>query len=324
MPNRSSRRGPGGGVDRQRTVLADESVHRQHRLGQLGRVDPGQLLQRDELALPQRACGEREQPRYRHHRLADTRLVHLAGEPGGHVLGRQHRVDPARTDLVGARRDADHPERPGGPPDQLTDLHEQRDVGGVEGAQQEHHGVDARNTVVGHQQPQCALGDVPGQRRRPRGVDDRGVDQFRGGPLHVQVDDVLWIQGGEVESETTLDGVTADRHIGPPTAPMIGGHLRRGTVPEPGDDAGGLGGVGGRNVLAHKGIHQSRLTRLEGARQRDADRLIESAADPVQLVVHIGTFGVGGIGAVGLDGSAQDRAHLITRAHRQTSLERVR
>jgi hypothetical protein len=86
-------------------------------------------------------------------------------------------------------------------------------------------------------------------------------------------------------------------------------------VPEPGHDAGGLGGIGGRDVLAHKGIHQGGLARLERSCQRDADGLVESTADAVQLVVHVGTLAVGGFGPVGLDGSGQDRAHLITRAH---------
>ena len=49
--------------------------------------------------------------------------------------------------------------------------------------------------------------------------------------------------------------------------------------------------------------------------QRDADRLVEPPADPLQLVVHVGTLTVGRIGPVGLDGAAQDRAHLIARAH---------
>ena len=81
----------------------------------------------------------------------------------GDILGRQHRVDPARTDLVGTRRHPDHAQRTRRPADQFADLLEQRDIGGVEGAQQEHHGIDARHAVIGHQQPQGALGDVPRQ-----------------------------------------------------------------------------------------------------------------------------------------------------------------
>ncbi len=162
-------RGAGGGVDRQLAVLADEAVHREHRLGQLGGVHPGQLLQRDELALPQGARGQRQQPRHRDDGLADAGLVHLRGEPLGHILRRQHRVDAARADLVGTGGHPDDAERPGRPADEFADLLEQRDIGGVQGAQQEHHRVDAGHPVVGHQQPQRAL-----RRRRATATTCRG------------------------------------------------------------------------------------------------------------------------------------------------------
>ena len=123
--------------------------------------------------------------------------------------------------------------------------------------------------------------------------------------------DVLGIEAGEVERQPA---VTGDRHIGPPAAAVVGGHLRRGAVPEPGHDAGGLGGVGGRNVLADKRIDQRGLAGLQRAGQRDADRLVEPATDPLQLVVHVGPMPVRRIVPVGLDGAAQDRAHLIARA----------
>ena len=157
MPNRSSSAARVAASTGSALSSAHEAVHRQHRLGQLGGVDPGQLLQRDELALPQRARGQRQQPGHRDDGLADAGLVHLGGEPGGDVLGRQHGVDAAGADLVGPGRDADHAERAGRPADQLADLLEQRDVGGVERAQQEHHRVHARHPVLGHQQPQRPL-----------------------------------------------------------------------------------------------------------------------------------------------------------------------
>ena len=44
-------------------------------------------------------------------------------------------------------------------------------------------------------------------------------------------------------------------------------------------------------------------------------------ADALQLVVHVGALAVRRIGPVGLNGAAQDRAHLIARAHiRRASL----
>ena len=168
MPNRSSSAARVAASTGSAAVLPDEAVDRQHRLGELGGIDAGQLLQRDELALPQRARGQRQQSGHRHHRLADAGLVHLGGEPGGDVLGRQHRVDAARADLVGPRRDADDAERARRTADEFADLLEQRDVGGVERAQQEHHRVHPRHPVFGHQQPQRALGDVARQRRRAR------------------------------------------------------------------------------------------------------------------------------------------------------------
>ena len=77
--------------------------------------------------------------------------------------------------------------------------------------------------------------------------------------------------------------VAGDRHVGAATVPMVGGDAGRHAMPEPGDQPGGLCGVGGRNLFAHKRIHERRLARLEGAGQGDADRLIEPAADPVQF-----------------------------------------
>ena len=62
MPNRSQQRRAGRRVDRQPAVLANEAVDREHRLGQFGGVDRGELLQRHELALTQGARGQREQP----------------------------------------------------------------------------------------------------------------------------------------------------------------------------------------------------------------------------------------------------------------------
>ena len=61
-------------------------------------------------------------------------------------------------------------------------------------------------------------------------------------------------------------------------------------MPEPGDDPGGLGGVGGRDVLPDQRIDQRRLAGLQRPGQRDADRLVEPAADPVEFVVHVGTL----------------------------------
>ena len=53
------------------------------------------------------------------------------------------------------------PSAPGRPADQLADLLEQRDVGGVEGAQQEHHRVDARA-----RRPRGPAGAACARRRR--------------------------------------------------------------------------------------------------------------------------------------------------------------
>ena len=69
-----------------------------------------------------RARGQRQQTRHRHDGLADAGLVHLGGEPLGHILGRQHRVDAACADLVGAGGHPDDAERAGRPADQLADL----------------------------------------------------------------------------------------------------------------------------------------------------------------------------------------------------------
>ena len=207
------------------------------------------------------------------------------------------------------------PSAPADPPTSSPICLQQRDIGGVERAQQEHHRVDARHPVLGHQQPQRALGDVAGQRRCAWRVDDRGVDQFGGRPLDVQVGDVGGIQRAEIEGQAAVTGVTGDRHVGAPPAVVVGGHLRRRAVPEPGDDPGGLGGVGGGDVLPHQRVDQRRLAGLERAGQRDADRLVELPADAVQFVEHVRPLLVGGFALVGADGSAQDGAHLIARAH---------
>ena len=74
-------------------------------------------------------------------------LVHLVGEPFGDILGRQHRVDTAGADLVGARRDPDDAERTCRSADQLTDLLEQRDIRGIQA---------------------CAAGTPPHRRAAPR------------------------------------------------------------------------------------------------------------------------------------------------------------
>ena len=223
-------------------------------------------------------------------------------------------------DLVGPRRHADDAERTRRAADECADLGEQRDVRGVQRAQQEHHRVDPRHTVFGDEQPQGALGHVAGQRRGAGGVDDRGVDQLGGGPLHVEVDDVVGVEAGEVERQRPVAGVTGDGHVGPAPAAVIRRHLGGGPVAEPGDDAGRLGGVGWRDVLADERVDQRRLARLERARQRDADGLVQSLADPVQLVVQVGAIAVRGVGTVRLDGAAKDRAHPIARAHGVTSL----
>ena len=302
-------------VHRQFAVLPDEAVHRQHRLGELGGVDAGQLLQRHELALPQRAGGQRQQPGHRDDGLTDARLVHFGGEPLGHVLGRQHRVDAARTDLVGPRRHPDDSQRARRSADELADLLEQRDIGRVQCAQQEHHRVDARHAVLGDEQPQGPLRDVTRQRRRARGVDDRGVDQLGGGPLHVEVDDVLGIEAGEVERQTRpLRAIgTLDRRPPRWLARDLGvGPLRNQVTMR----VASVASVGAMSSPT-SAFTKRRLAGLERARQRDADGLVQSPADPLELVVHVGTLAVRRIGPVGLDGAAQDRAHLIARAHVQ-------
>ena len=69
-------------------------------------------------------------------------------------------VETSGADLVGTRGDPDDAQRAGLTAGELTDLFEQRDIGGVQGAQQEYDRVDARHTVLGHQQTQGALGDI--------------------------------------------------------------------------------------------------------------------------------------------------------------------
>ncbi len=105
--------------------------------------------------------------------------------------------------------------------------------------------------------------------------------------------------GSRLAKSNVRPTVAGDRHVGPPAAAVVGGHLRGRAVPEPGHDAGGLGGVGRRNVFADKRIHQRRLAGLQRAGQRDADGLVEPTADPVQLVVHVGALTVRRIGPVG-------------------------
>ena len=306
-------RAAGGRIQWQRAVVADEPVGGQHRLGQFGGVDIGQFAQRGELVVAQRARSEREQPGHRYHRLADAGLVHLGGEPGGDLVGGQHRVDPPGPDLVGAGGHPDDAERAARAAHEHADLFEQRDVGGVEGAQQEHHGVDAGHAVVGNQQAQRALGDVGGQRRGARGVDDGGVDQGAGRPLDVEVDHLGRVEIGQIERQATL---AHDGDVAPPAAAFVRGDPRGGPVPEPRDDAGRLCRVGGRDVLPHQRIDQGGFAGFQRSSQRDADRLVQPPADAVQFVVYIGTLPVGRVGLVGPYDPGQDGANLVARAHR--------
>ncbi|SHW92308.1 Uncharacterised protein [Mycobacteroides abscessus subsp. abscessus] len=315
-------RGPGDGVHRQRIILPGKAIRRQHGLGQGGgavTVQGRELLQGRELTLLQGARGQRQQPRYRDDGLADAGPVQLRGEPGGHLTGRHHRVDASGPDLVGARCDPDDAEGTRATADEFPDLLEQRDVRRVEGAQQEDHGVHPRHAVSWHQELECAVGDITRQRRRPRCVDDGRLFQFGCGPLHIEVDDVPHIgralRAGiarQVEGQAVTAG---DRHVGTAAVPMVGGDAGRHAMAEPGDQAGGLGGVSGRNLLAHKRIHERRLAGLEGAGQGDADRLIEPAADPVQFGQGLRPVLVDGIGPVGRDDAAQDGADACARAH---------
>ena len=114
--------------------------HAEHRPVQLGRVDSRELLQSCELALPQRACGQRQQPRHRDDGLADTGSVQLLGETLGHVLSRQHRIEAPGADLVGTGGHPDDAQCSRRPADQFANLLEQRDISCVR--------VRSRNTTA--------------------------------------------------------------------------------------------------------------------------------------------------------------------------------
>lgn len=101
------------------------------------------------------------------------------------------------------------------------------------------------------------------------GVNNGGVDEFLGWPLDFQVDQLGRVDPAQVE---TQPAPTGDRHVGASTAAMVGGDPRCRTVPEPGHNPGGLGGIGRSDVVADKGVDESGFSGLECASQRDAQR----------------------------------------------------
>ena len=120
----------------------------------------------------------------------------------------------------------------------------------------------------------------------------------------------------EVERQAAFWSDTViDRHIGMPSAPMVRRDLWGGSVAEPGNNPGGLGGVGRGDVLAHQRVDQRGLSGLERAGQRDADGFIEARADAIQFVEDILPLLIRRLAPVGLNGSAQNRADLIACAH---------
>ena len=88
------------GGNRQRTVLAGESVDGQHCELQIVGGCLGKCTQCGELTLAQCPGGHREQPGDGDDGLAQSRCRQFAGISGGDLLGREHRVDPSHADLV--------------------------------------------------------------------------------------------------------------------------------------------------------------------------------------------------------------------------------
>ena len=138
-PNRSINRarisasGAPGSVE----LGAGEAVDRQqHRLDVRPR-HRGERGERGELVLAHRAAGLGEEPRHRHHGLAQPAdLVVGAVAPGDLPRGRE-RVQPARADLVGPRQHADRVDR-GGPrhalvEERLEEAARRRRAGGASG-----------------------------------------------------------------------------------------------------------------------------------------------------------------------------------------------
>jgi len=132
---------------------------------------------------------------------------------------------------------------------------------------------------------------------------------------------VLRVEAGEVERQGPVTGVPRDGYVGTAPAPVIRRHLGGGPVAEPGHDAGwaSVASVGAMSSPT-SALTRVDLPALSVPAQGDADGLVQAPADPVQLVVHVGTLAVGRIGTVRLDGAAKDRAHSIAGAHGVTSL----
>ena len=138
------------------------------------------------------------------------------------------------------------------------------------------------------------------------------MDQLFGRPLDVQVHHISGIEPAEVEAQPVP---VRDGHVAAPPAAVVGGDLGGRAVPEPGHDPGGLGRVGRRDIVSDQRIDQRGLACLEGARQRDADGLVEPRADAFQFVENVRTLTVGRLTSVRLDGAAQNRADPIACAH---------
>ncbi len=241
--------------------------------------------------------------------------VHLGGEPLRDVLGRHHRVDAARADLVGPRRHPDHAERTRADPPTSWPIC-------LSSAMSAALRVRSRNTTASTRgTPSSGTSS-----RSVRAETSRDSDDVPG--VSMMVASISSAAGHSTSRSMTSSGsslaksnvrprsrrVRRDRHVGAPPAAVIGGHLRGRAVPEPGDDAGGLGGVGRRDLLADQRIDQRRLAGLERPGQRDAHRLVQPAADPLELVVHVGTLTVCRVSPVGGDGAAQDRPHVVAGA----------
>ncbi len=251
------------------------------------------MLERGELGLTHRAGTERQQTRDGDHGLAQPGALEFAREPGRHFLRGHHGVQASRPHLVGPRHDTDHTERSRFVADVVADLTQELDVGRVQRSQQVDHGVGAGRLVVGGEHLEGAGRHVPRQRGRARGVDDRRVSQGGRRPLHVET---VHLVGGEVaEVEREMSVPAQHRDVGGTLSATTvvrlvpGRHGGRRPAAVPGDDAGALGRVGGRDVLSHQGIEQSGLACLQRTGQSHPQRLFQSPGAFGQLIPDLGS-----------------------------------
>jgi hypothetical protein len=168
---------------------------------------------------------------------------------------------------------------------------EEVDVGGVQVAHQVEDGVGGRHLVFARCQERGRAGRHVGrQRGDARRVDECHLPERRRRPLDDETVDVRGVDAAEVDADGAA--VAGERHL----ARLALAGLERGPVGDavsvPGDDAGALAGVGGRQLLADQRVEQRRLAGLDLAGDGDAQGLVEPVEHGLQPVAGIGHPGV--------------------------------